>query len=136
MTRISCAAAALVAALSIGCSGSEGGAPTAPTPAPSTPTSGGGAPPTTSSCAPAAPSNLRVTVNVSERVFTWNSVSNAQDYFIQIAKTGSSDPFLVDTNTSQTTYTWNGQSPGNYWARVYARNSCGSSPNSESISFN
>jgi hypothetical protein len=77
-----------------------------------------------------------VTVNVSVRTFTWNAVSNAQDYFIQIAKTGSSDPFLVDTNTSQTTYTWSGQSPGNYWARVYARNSCGSSPNSEVINFN
>jgi hypothetical protein len=136
MTRFSCAAAALVAALGIACSGSEGAAPTAPSAAPSTSSSGGSAPPTTSSCLPAAPGGLRVTVDNTVRTFTWNSVSNAQDYFIQIAKTGSSDPFLVDTNTSQTNYTWSGQSGGNYWARVYARNSCGSGPNSESISFN
>lgn len=137
MTRFSCAAAALVAALSMGCSGSEGGAatPTAPTATPSTPSTGGGSSPTTQSCLPAAPGNFRVTVNDSVRVLTWNSVGNAQDYFIQIARTGN-DEFLVNTNTSQTMYTWTGQSPGNYWARVYARNSCGSGPNSESVSFN
>jgi hypothetical protein len=137
MIRVSCAAAALVAALSTGCSGGEGAAatPTAPTSTPSTPSTGGGSP-TTQSCLPAAPGNFRVTMNDSVRTFTWSSVSNAQDYFIQIARTGSSDGFLVDTNTSQTTFTWTGQSPGNYWARVYARNSCGSGPNSESVSFN
>jgi hypothetical protein len=135
MTRLTCVAAALVAALSVGCS-SDGGAatPTAPTAMPSAPSTGG-APPTTQSCVPAAPGDLRVTVNSSARVFTWSSVSNAQDYFIQIARSGS-DEFLVNTNTSQTTYTWTGQSPGRYWARVYARNSCGSGPNSEQISFN
>ena len=125
-----------MAALTMACSGSEGAAPTAPSAAPSTSSTGGSAPPTAQSCLPAAPGNLRVTMNDSVRTFTWNSVSNAQDYFIQIARTGSSDPFLVDTNTSQTTYTWAGQSPGNYWARVYARNSCGSGPNSETVNFN
>jgi len=136
MTRFSCAAAALVAALSMGCSSSEGGAPTptGPTSTPSTPSTGGGSP-TTQACLPAAPGNLRVTVNDSVRAFTWNSVSNAQDYFIQIARVGS-DEFLVNTNTSQTSYNWTGQSPGSYWARVYARNSCGSGPNSESVSLN
>jgi len=62
-------------------------------------------------------------------------VSNAQDYFIQVALV-SHDDYIVNTNTSQTTYTWAGDAPGNYWARVYARNSCGSGPNSEQIFFN
>jgi hypothetical protein len=138
MIRVACAAAALVAALGAGCSAGEGGAavPTAPTSTPSTTGStGGGGSPTTSSCLPAAPGNFRVTVTDSMRVFTWNSVTNVQDYFIQIAINGHDD-FLVNTNTTQTTYTWSGYAPGNYWARVYARNSCGSGPNSAPISFN
>jgi hypothetical protein len=135
MTR-SCAVAALVAVLGSGCSGGEGGAstPTAPTSSPTAPSTPSGSP-TSQSCLPAAPGNLRVTVNDSRRVFTWDSVNNVQDYFIQIAQTGSDD-FLVNTNTSQTTYNWNGAAPGNYWARVYARNSCGSGPNSSPITFN
>jgi hypothetical protein len=136
MTRFSCAAAALVAALGVGCSGSEGGAatPTSPTTTTSTPSTGGGSP-TSQSCLPAAPGNFRVTVSDSTRVFTWNAVSNVQDYFIQIARVGNDD-FLVNTNTTQTTYTWAGFAAGNYWARVYARNACGSGPNSEQLSFN
>ena len=135
MMRVSCAAAALVAVLGAGCSGGEGGAstPTAPTTTPSTPSTGGSAP--TQGGKPAAPGNLRVTVNDSTRVFTWNSVSNVQDYFIQIGTSGSENPDLINTNTSQTTYTWTGAGPGNYWARVYARNSAGSSPNSDTITF-
>jgi hypothetical protein len=137
MTRFFCAAAALVAALSVGCSSGEGGAatPTAPTTTASTTTSGGGSSPTTQSCLPAAPGNLRVSVTDSMRVFSWDSVSNAQDYFIQIARTGT-DEFIINTNTSQTTYNWTGAGPGNYWARVYARNTCGSGPNSNQVSFN
>jgi hypothetical protein len=135
MMRVSCAAAALVAVLGAGCSGGEGGAstPTSPTTTPSTPSTGGSTP--TQGGKPAAPANLRVTVNDSTRVFTWNSVSNVQDYFIQIGSSGSDNPDLVNTNTSQTTYTWTGAAPGNYWARVYARNSSGSGPNSEQITF-
>ena len=138
MTRVSCAAVVLVAARGAGCSGSEGGAPapTAPTATPSAPSTGGSNPPTTQSCLPAAPGNLRVTVTNSTRVFTWNSVTNAQDYFIQIARVNSSDGYLVNTNTSQTTYTWTGDGPGSYWARVYAHNSCGSGANSEQVFFN
>ena len=137
MTRLTCAAAFLVAAIGAGCSGSEGGAPTPTAPTTTTPSTSSGNPPTTQSCLPAAPGNLKVTVsNSSTRVFTWNSVANAQDYFIQIARVNSSDPLLVNTNTSQTTYTWAGEAPGNYSASVYARNSCGSSPNSQQIFFN
>jgi len=136
MMRVSCVAAALVAVLGAGCSGGDGGAsaPTGPTTTPAaTPSTGGGT--ATQGGKPAAPGNLRVTVNDSTRVFTWNSVSNVQDYFIQIGTSGSDNPDLVNTNTSQTTYTWTGAAPGNYWARVYARNSSGSGPNSEQISF-
>jgi hypothetical protein len=76
-----------------------------------------------------------MTTTGSTRVFAWDAVGNVQDYFIQIGTTsGASD--LVNTNTSQTTYTWTGAGPGNYWARVYARNSCGSGPNSNQIVFN
>ena len=97
------------------------------------PSTGGGTP--TQGGKPAAPSNLSVTVNGGTRVFTWSSVSNVQDYFIQIGTSGSENPDLINTNTSQTTYTWTGAGPGNYWARVYARNSAGSSPNSDTITF-
>lgn len=134
MMRVSCAAAALMALLATGCSSGDGGqgAPTAP----SAPTSSGAGPqsPTNSSCTPGAPGNLAVSINGSMRVFTWNAVSNVQDYFIQIGNaSGASD--LVNTNTTQTTYTWTGASPSTYYARVYARNSCGSGPNSTEISF-
>jgi len=137
MMRLSCAAVVLAAVLAAGCSSGEGGAaaPTAPTPAPSTSGSTGGTP-TQQSCLPAAPSNFKVTTTDSTRVFTWNAVPNVQDYFIQIARVGSNDGYLVDTNTTQTTYRWSGNSQGNYWARVYARNSCGSGANSEQLFFN
>jgi hypothetical protein len=136
MTRVFCAALLLAAALGAGCSGSESAStPTAPTTTSST-SSGGSNPPPTQSCLPAAPGNLKVTVsNSSTRVFTWSSVANAQDYFIQIAQVNHED-YLVNTNTTQTTYTWAGNAPGSYWARVYARNSCGSGPNSEQLFFN
>ena len=134
--RISSAAAVLVAVLGAGCSGGDGGAatPTAPTTPSATPSTGGGSP-STQGCKPAAPANLRVAITDNVRVFTWNSVSNVQDYFIQIGISSSDSADLVNTNTSQTTYTWAGAQQGNYWARVYARNSCGSGPNSEQISF-
>ena len=122
-----------MAVLGAGCSGGDGGAaaPTAPT---TTTAAAGPQSPTNTACTPAAPGNLAVSVNGSTRVFTWNAVSNAQDYFIQIGS-GSGGADLINTNTSQTTYTWTGGSPSTYYARVYARNSCGSGPNSTEISF-
>ena len=137
LIRLLYLSAALTAALGAGCSGGEGGSPTSPTPTASATPSAGGSP-TTQGCKPAAPGNLRVSITGSMRVFTWDSVSNVQDYFIQIGNqsTASGNPDLIDTNTTQTTYTWTGAGFGNYWARVYARNSCGSGPNSEQILFN
>jgi len=123
----------MVAALGSACSGSDGG--TTPT-SPTTPTaSAGPQTPTNTSCLPAAPSNFRVTVTGSTRVFNWNAVSGAQDYFIQIGNSsGAKD--LIDTNTTQTTYAWTGGNASTYYARVYARNSCGSGPNSTELTFN
>ena len=136
MMRLSLSAVMLAAVLAAGCSATEGGAaaPTAPTPAPSS--SGSTGSPTPQSCLPAAPSNFKVTTTDNVRVFTWNAVPNVQDYFIQIARVGSNDGYLVDTNTTQTTYTWAGHQPASYWARVYARSSCGSGANSEQLFFN
>jgi hypothetical protein len=134
IVRLLFLSAVLTAALGAGCSGGDGGAST-PT-SPTAPTTSGAGPqsPTNSSCTPAAPGNLVVSVNGSMRVFTWNSVTGVQDYFIQIGSaSGASD--LINTNTTQTTYTWTGASPSTYYARVYGRNSCGSGPNSTEISF-
>jgi hypothetical protein len=133
MTRSGLAVALMLGCLAAACSSNDGGAPTPTSPTPSTPapspTPGG-----TSSCLPAAPGNFRVVVNGTSRVFNWDAVSGVQDYFIQIATTGGPD--LVNTNTTQTTYTWNGFSPASYWARVSARNACGSGASSTQIFFN
>jgi hypothetical protein len=134
MMRVSCAAAVLVALLGAGCSGGEEGTATPASPTPTT-NAAGPQSPTNSSCVPAAPGNLRVAVSGSSRVFNWDAVNGATDYFIQIGS-GSGGSDLVNTNTSQTTYSWTGQGPGTYYARVYARNSCGSGPNSTQITFN
>lgn len=126
------AAAACAAMLASGCSG-EGGGSATPT-GPTTPTTGTTGPqsPTNSSCIPAAPGNLQVATTGSTRVFTWSAVNGVQDYFIQIGSaSGGKD--LVDTNTTQTTYSWTGASAGTYYARVYGRNSCGSGPNSTEL---
>jgi len=129
------AMAVLVAALGAACSGDEQTAsPTSPTSTTPTTTGAGPQSPTNQSCLPAAPTNLQVAITGSQRVFTWSAVSGVQDYFIQIgSKSGESD--LINTNTSQTTYTWTGAGPSTYYARVYGRNSCGSGPNSAEISF-
>ena len=95
----------------------------------------GGQSPTNPSCVPAAPGNLQVAVNGGTRVFTWNAVSGVQDYFIQIGSaSGASN--LLNTNTTQTAYTWTGGGVGTFFARVYGRNSCGSGPNSTEVVFN
>ena len=133
MMRSGLGLALLVAALGSACSGSEGSSPTAPTAAASAGSSGTS--PTNPSCVPSAPGNLRVTANDGTRVFNWNAVSGVQDYFIQVgSSSGASN--LINTNTTQTTYTWTGVGVGPFYARVYARNSCGSGPNSNEVTFN
>ena len=133
MMRSGFGLALLVAVLGGACSGSEGGStPTSPT----TPTGGSGSQsPTNPSCVPAAPGDLRVTVTDGTRAFTWNAVSGAQDYFIQVGS-ASGQSNLLNTNTTQTTYSLTGGGAGPFYAREYARNSCGSGANSTEISFN
>jgi hypothetical protein len=133
MMRSGFGLALAVAVLGSACSGSEGGSstPTSPTPTTSAP----GPSPTNQSCVPAAPGDLRVAATDGTRAFTWNAVSGAQDYFIQIGN-ASGQSNLINTNTTQTTYSWTGVGVGPFYARVYARNSCGSGPNSTEISFN
>ena len=72
----------------------------------------------------------------STRIFTWNASANAADYFVGIG-TSSGNADIIYTNTTQTTYTWTGQSVTSYfyYARVYARNSCGSSAWSNEVVF-
>lgn len=136
MKRAGLSIVVLVAALALGCAGSDS-VPTAPS-APSTPTPPSTTPPPTpppsNSCKPAAPTNFQIATNGSARTFTWNAVNNAVDYFIQVGSiSGASD--LLNTNTTHTSYNWNGYGPGEYYARVYARNSCGSGPNSTELAF-
>lgn len=135
MTRSVVSWVMLAALAAAGCSGdgSGGTTPTGPSPAP--PVVNNPPPGTNPSCTPGAPGNLQAAVSGSTRTFTWSAVSNAADYFILVGtESGRSD--LVNTNTTQTTYVWTGASPGRYYARVYARNSCGSSANSTEIIVN
>ena len=134
MTRLGLSFVFVAVLIAGACGGSDNTAqaPTGPTTTPPSTT-----PPPTSSCAPPAPTNLTVTQTASStRVFTWNASANAVDYIIGIgSSSGNSD--LIYTNTTQTTYTWTGQSVTEYfyYARVYARNSCGSSAWSNQIVF-
>jgi len=137
MNRVALSCVMVTALIAVACGASDGvsQSPTAPTPSappPATPP----APTPPASCAPPPPTNLAVSVTGdSTRLFTWNASPTAADYFIGIGRTpGNSD--LIYTNTTQTTYTWTGLSgTGGYYARVYARNSCGSSNWSTEIAF-
>ena len=132
MNRIGLPCVILAAVLAVACGNDKSTSPSPTSPTPSTPAQPNPSP-TNPSCLPGVPANLAVTYpNTSTRVFTWNASSNAVDYFIGIGlSSGNSD--LIYTNTSQPTYTWTGQGPGTYYARVYARNTCGSSANSTEI---
>lgn len=117
--------------------GSNDGAEQTPTaPTPTTPPATTEPPPSTS-CAPPVPANLAVVqTGGSTRVFTWNASSGAADYFIGIGSSSGSAN-LIYTNTTQTTYSWTGTGVTSafYYARVYARNSCGSSNWSTELVF-
>jgi len=118
------------------CGGNDDAAPSPTAPTPTTPPVTTPPPPSTT-CSPPAPANLAVVqTGGSTRVFTWNASSTAADYFIGIgSSSGNAD--LIYTNTSQTTYSWTGASVTStfYYARVYARNSCGSSAWSTELAF-
>lgn len=136
MHRMRTTLAILATVFSVACSGGDSPvAPTAPTATTTTTTTSTPPAAQATSCLPGAPGNLQVVVVNNNRTFSWNGVANAVDYFVLIGtEPGRSD--LLNTNTSQTTYQWNGTSRGSYFARVYARNSCGSGANSNEIAFN
>jgi hypothetical protein len=125
------------------CGGNDEAAPSPTAPTPTTPPVST-PPPASTTCAPPAPANpppapanLAVVQTASStRVFTWNASATAADYFIGIgSSSGNAD--LIYTNTSQTTYSWTGAGVTSafYYARVYARNSCGSSAWSTELAF-
>jgi len=125
----------LVAALTAACGANDGGgSPTAPTAPPSsTPTPSPS--PTNPSCAPGSATNLRVSIVGSTRTLTWTAGANAVDYTLTIGTvSGAAD--LINTNTTQTTYTWSGQGAGTYYSRVHSRNACGQGAPSNEIVFN
>jgi len=122
---------AMLAAAAIGCGGGDGdnsggNSPTAPSSTSSTPNAG---------CTrPAAPPNFTATVAGSSVTFTWSAVIGAVYYDIMVGTSpGSSN--ALSTNTTQTNYAWNGAPRGTYYARVEARNACGSGPASPEITF-
>ena len=133
MTRVTLCVAALAAAVAAGCSSSEGGAaPTAPSAATS---SGGTAPPQANCTMPAAPANLHVdSVQGSTVSLSWSAVSGATEYLVLVGSTsGSSDELF--TNTSQAAYTTGGVKVGHHYARVQAKNACGTSGSSNQVDF-
>jgi hypothetical protein len=133
MTRVSMCIAALAAAVAAGCSGSEGAAtPTAPS---SSTSSGGTASPQASCTMPTAPANLHVdSVQGTTVSLSWSAVSGATEYLVLVGSTsGSSDELF--TNTSQTNYTYGGVKQGHHYARVQAKNACGTSGSSNSVDY-
>src|SRR5687768_4232045 len=109
----------LLAVAAVSCGSGETAGPTSPTVTPTTSTPPAvDPPPTSGGCSrPPAPSNFAVAVSESRALFTWSPISGAIDYTIRIGTTmGTAN--VISTNTSQTTYAWNGTGQGTYYATV------------------
>ena len=65
---------------------------------------------------------------------TWSASSGAAEYIVLIGTTPSSSNEL-STNTTNTTYQWNGAPVGQHYARIQAKNSCGTSGSSNEVAF-
>jgi hypothetical protein len=133
MIRVSLGVVALAAAVAAGCSGSEGTAsPTGPSASTS---SGSSAPPQASCTMPNAPANLRVDAVQGTTVsLSWSAVSGASEYLVLVGSTpGSSNE--LSTNTSQANYTYGGVKPGTHYARIQAKNACGTSGSSNQVEY-
>ena len=65
----------------------------------------------------------------------WSAVSGATEYLVLVGSTsGNSDE--LSTNTSQTSPTaYGGVKPGVHYARVQAKNACGTSGSSNQVDF-
>lgn len=127
MTRCTLALLAVLAIGSVACGGSDDGG--GDSGSPTSPTGGGGG------CnRPGAPVNVAAAVSFSSVVFSWSAVNSARDYVIMVGSTpGTSN--MLSTNTTQTSYNWNGVPPGTYHVRVEARNTCGSGAPSTQVTF-
>jgi hypothetical protein len=123
----------MVAAGAIACGG--GGVEennTGSNPSPTAPSDGGGS---TSGCTrPDSPSGLRADVSGSRVLLSWNAVNTATQYDVLIGSVSGSSNLLA-TNTTQTSYNWNGAPRGRYYARVEAKNQCGNGPPSAEVAF-
>jgi hypothetical protein len=128
----------VTALLAVACGSGESASPSPTAPTPSTPPATTPAPPPATSCTPAQVTGLTVSlIGDSTRIFTWNESPGATQYDIQIG-TASGKGDIIYTNTSKTTYTWAGVGTNpatQYYARVHARNSCGSAAPSSEIVF-
>ena len=124
---------AIAAVVTIGCGGSENEGSSSPTGPSSSPSSNN---PPSSSCttAPGAPTNLRVAAqNGSQITLQWSAVNGATQYEIMVGRTPSSSDLLF-TNASQNQYSWTAAT-GTQYARVSAKNACGSSASSNEVGF-
>jgi hypothetical protein len=131
MKRFIVFAIAVATAASVACgSNGEDGSPTSPS------STAGGTSGGSGSCGrPGAPTGLSADVIGSRVTLTWSASSGASEYLVLIGSTPSSSNVLF-TNTTQLTYAWNGGSPGTYYARIQARNSCGNeSGSSNEVAF-
>ena len=84
---------------------------------------------------PAAPAHLHVDYEQGTTVsLSWSAVSGATEYLVLVGSTsGNSDELF--TNTSQTVYTYGGVKTGHHFARVQAKNACGTSGSSNSVDY-
>lgn len=135
MRRFDMFTVVLLAALAGACGGESGdvASPTSPTQTTTTTTTT--PPPPTSACArPPAPGNLAVTASGSRVTLDWTAVSGANQYFVMVGTSPSSSN-VIFTNTTQTSFNWNGGSRGTYYARVAANNACGDSVPSNEVTI-
>lgn len=85
---------------------------------------------------PAAPTSLKVDyVQGSTVSLSWAAVNGATQYIVLIGSTSGNSEDLF-TNTSQTTYATGGIKVGHHYARVQAKNACGTSGSSNEVDFN
>ena len=84
---------------------------------------------------PSAPAALRVdSLQGTTVTLAWSPVSGATEYLVLVGST-SGDSDELSTNTSQPTYTYGGVKPGRHYARVQAKNACGTSGSSNQVEY-
>ncbi|MCC7126175.1 MAG: fibronectin type III domain-containing protein [Acidobacteria bacterium] len=88
---------------------------------------------------PAAPSNLAYTQDGNRINGTWAAPGGDEQpatYVIEVgSRTGLNDQGTFVLPATTTLYQGNGSPPGTYFARVYARNACGTSGPSNEVTF-